>query len=269
MLRMLRTLFCRDTSFFFHTYYHLRLRCRNSTFDSSTRRLDRDAVGTCLGASISSDHFPSFENVENFVLSWNIQNVHPFHPRPTETDWRNFVNWVTFFWRKISLQPGVFCWALSVRFSFLIFCIISGSKDIANWILYFVHHTVIVCPPVSLLFSRSPICGAGSERLSFTGLDSSSGGLKCWDRKLKSLSSFGRLVPLSVWLQLTTESEFTFTDWKIVQWRRLLVVDDKVLTDCLRSTPIDERGPGGQQSSSAFADVELRRNEQLSGWSCQ
>ena len=69
MLRMLRTLFCRDTSFFFHTYYHLRLRCRNSTFDSSTRRLDRDAVGTCLGASISSDHFPSFENVENFVLS--------------------------------------------------------------------------------------------------------------------------------------------------------------------------------------------------------
>ena len=80
MLRMLRTLFCRDTSFFFHTYYHLRLRCRNSTFDSSTRRLDRDAVGTCLGASISSDHFPSFENVENFVLSWNIQNVHPFHP---------------------------------------------------------------------------------------------------------------------------------------------------------------------------------------------
>ena len=119
------------------------------------------------------------------------------------------------------------------------------------------HQSVIVCPPVSLLFSRSPICGAGSERLSFTGLDSSSGGLKCWDRKLKSLSSFGRLVPLSVWLQLTTESEFTFTDWKIVQWRRLLVVDDKVLTDCLRSTPIDERGPGGQQSSSAFADVEL------------
>ena len=83
-----------------------------------------------------------------------------------------------------------------------------------------------------------------------------------------SLCLVERLVPLSVWLQLTTESEFTFTDWKIVQWRRLLVVD-KVLTDCLRSTPIDERGPGGQQSSSAFADVELRRNEQLSGWSCQ
>ena len=187
------------------------------------------------------------------------------------------MNWATFFWRKNLYNQkwcccwvcfSVFCGALAVRISFLILCIYCGSKDIANWILYFVHHTVIVCPPVSLLFSRSPICGAGSERLSFTGLDSSSGGLKCWDRKLKSLSSFGRLVPLSVWLQLTTESEFTFTDWKIVQWRRLLVVD-KVLTDCLRSTPIDVRGPGGQQSSSAFADVELRRNEQLSGWSCQ
>ena len=111
MLRMLRTLFCRDTSFFFHTYYHLRLRCRNSTFDSSTRRLDRDAVGTCLGASISSDHFPSFENVENFVLSWNIQNVHPFHPRPTETDWRNFVNCVTFFEGKnLYNQKLCCCW---------------------------------------------------------------------------------------------------------------------------------------------------------------
>ena len=40
--------------------------------------------------------------------------------------------------------------------------------------------------------------------LSFTGLDSSSGGLKFWDWKLNSLSSFGRLVLLSVWLQLTT-----------------------------------------------------------------
>ena len=85
MLRMLRTLFCRDTSFFFHTYdIWLRLLlfldfCRKSTFDSSTRRL-AVAVGMFLGASISSDHFPSFENVENFVLSWNIQNVHPFHP---------------------------------------------------------------------------------------------------------------------------------------------------------------------------------------------
>ena len=117
-------------------------------------------------------------------------------------------------------------------------------------------------------FLAIPLYVEQGLRLSFTGLDSSSGGLKCWDRKLKSLSSFGRLVPLSVWLQLTTESEFTFTDWKIVQWQRLLVVD-KVLTDCLRSTPIDVRGPGGQQSSSAFADVELRRNEQLSGWSCQ
>ena len=202
-------------------------------------------------------------------------------------NWVYWIYWIFLDWRRLTyvISTGldnffwcvwcccwvcvsVFCWALSVRFSCLILCIYCGSKDIANKILYFVHHTVIVCPPVSLLFSRSPICGAGSERLSFTGLDSSSGGLKCWDRKLKSLSSFGRLVPLSVWLQLTTESEFTFTDWKIVQWRRLLVVD-KVLTDCLRSTPIDERGPGGQQSSSAFADVELRRNEQLSGWSCQ
>ena len=41
---------------------------RLSTFDSSTRRL-AVAVGMFLGASISSDHFPSFENVENFVLS--------------------------------------------------------------------------------------------------------------------------------------------------------------------------------------------------------
>ena len=79
MLRMLRT------SFFFNTYDILRLLSRfstfprKSTFDSSTRRL-AVAVGMFLGASISSDHFPSFENVENFVLSWNIQNVHPFHP---------------------------------------------------------------------------------------------------------------------------------------------------------------------------------------------
>ena len=134
-----------------------------------------------------------------FSLFFCVLFVWGTYPR----DWlTEFCELGDFFWRKISLQPGVFCWVLSVRFSFLIFCIISGSKDIANWILYLEHHTVKVCPPVSLLFSCSPICGAGSERLSFTGLDSSSGGLKCWDRKLKSLSSYGRLVPLSVWLQL-------------------------------------------------------------------
>ena len=44
-----------------------------------------------------------------------------------------------------------------------------------------------------------------------------------WDRKLKGCV-VEILVPLSVWLQLTTKSEFTFTDWKIVQWWRLLVV---------------------------------------------
>ena len=109
MLRMLRTLFCLDTSFFFMLTIFCDF-CRKSTFDSSTRRL-AVAVGMFLGASISSDHFPSFENVENFVLSWNIQNVHPFHPRPTETDWRNFVNCVTFFEGKnLYNQKWCYCW---------------------------------------------------------------------------------------------------------------------------------------------------------------
>ena len=76
MLRMLRTLFCLDTSFFF---LYLRYSATFAVSRLSTLRLTV-AVGMFLGASISSDHFPSFENVENFVLSWNIQNVHPFHP---------------------------------------------------------------------------------------------------------------------------------------------------------------------------------------------
>ena len=51
MLRMLRTLFCRDTSFFFVlTIFDFDF-CRKSTFDSSTRRLDPDPVPYWVPAS--------------------------------------------------------------------------------------------------------------------------------------------------------------------------------------------------------------------------
>ena len=56
--------------FFILTIFDLDF-CRFSTFAVSrlsTLRL-AVAVGMFLGASISSVHFPSFENVENFVLS--------------------------------------------------------------------------------------------------------------------------------------------------------------------------------------------------------
>ena len=78
------------------------------------------------------------------------------------TDGILWIVWLFLKEKSSTTRNGV---AVGFVVSFLILCNFCDGKDIVNWILYFEHHTVKVCPPGSLLFSRSLCKGACSEQI--------------------------------------------------------------------------------------------------------